>query len=271
MFKITKPARAGVAFAMSSFLSMCLLAPACHALAVVIFNPPEQAKPALPPEKVAELSKHDVIVFIDSSRSMSRSVGPEKRWYSPPPAAFPTNVAADKTRWQWCSEQTQNLSNDLKNILKDHLKVVLFSDNFKVYKDVDMESVPHFFSANRPYGNTNATKALRSQLKQYFAARDAASEKPRPLLVAMITDGCPDDPLLLRQTIIEASNKMHDSDEIAITFLQVGVDPGATKYLRELDECLVGSKAKYDIVSAKSFDQLNQSGLSLALLDAVHK
>jgi hypothetical protein len=86
---------------------------------------------------------------------------------------------------------------------------------------------------------------------------------------------------------------MHNADEIAITFLQVGVDPKASKYLRELDNDLVGAsttggvarkigsnssasniaglnEARYDIVTSKTFDQVNKSGLALALLDAVH-
>jgi hypothetical protein len=64
---------------------------------------------------------------------------------------------------------------------------------------------------------------------------------------------------------------MKNPNEISITFLQVGVDPKATRYLRELDNDLVRGRASYDIVTSKSFDQLNKSGLALALLDAVHK
>lgn len=273
MFKITQPFLAAVAAAMSLILALGLLVLDANALAIVVLSPPApaQSMPVLPPEKLAAISNRDVIVFIDSSRSMSRSIDPSGHL-----PGRRRNAEADgppaPSRWQWCSEQTEHLSHDLHNTLKDHLKVVLFSDNYKVYKDVDLTSVPAFFARNKPYGNTNATKALRSQLHAYFAARDSAagSQKPRPLLVAMITDGCPDEPMLLRQTIIDATKKMHSADEIAITFLQVGVDPSATKYLRELDDCLVGDKARFDIVSARSFEQLNRSGLSMALLDAVN-
>ncbi len=189
---------------------------------------------------------------------------PEARRYAAPIASAPAGVSPGESRWQWCSEQTESLGkqlqNTLKDHLKDHLKVVLFSDNYKVYKDIDLTSVPTFFASNQPYGNTNANAALRSQLRAYFAARDQNKDAVRPLLVAMITDGCPDDPLALRQTIIDATNKMQNPNEIAITFLQVGVDPKAlSKYLRELDDCLVGSKGSL----RHSHDQVLRSGKSV--------
>jgi uncharacterized protein YegL len=277
MLKPAKPAAAGVAVALSLVLGLGMLAQKAEALAIVIFSPPPQAQPApkVAEQRLAEIANYDVIVFIDSSRSMSKTLSPETRWSNTPVYPLPAGVSPSLSRWQWCSEQTENLSEQLQKSLKshvnDHLKVVLFSDNYKVYKDVDLNSVPTFFASNHPYGNTNANAALRSQFRAYFDARDKNREAVRPLLVAMITDGCPDDPLALRQTIIDATNKMQDPNEIAITFLQVGIDPKATKYLRELDDCLVGSKARFDIVTTKSFDQVNQSGLAIALLDAVHK
>jgi uncharacterized protein YegL len=204
---------------------------------------------------------------------MSKTLSGEAHWTPTPIAELPSDVSPSESRWQWCSEQTDNLSQQLQTALSSppdkNIRVVLFNDRYKVFKDVDLNSVPTFFANNRPSGNTNANAALRSQLREYFAARDQ-EENVKPLLVAMITDGLPDDPLTLRQTIIDATKKMRNPGEIAITFLQVGVDPKATQYLRDLDHGL-GSRAKYDIVTSKSFDQLNKSGLALALLDAVHK
>ena len=274
MFKLPKPA-AGVAIALSCFLGIGVMASRAEALAVVIFSPPEQAKPAAPPPtRMSQIANYDVIVFIDSSRSMSRSLSPETRWTEKPRYELPEGIAPGQSKWQWCAEQTENLSKQLEDNFKnhpdDHLKVVMFSDKSTEYKDVDLRSVPTFFANNHPYGNTNANAALRAQLHEYFAKRDTNKDSVRPLLVAFITDGAPDDPFALRQTIIDATKKMQNPDEIAITFLQVGIDPSAGKYLRELD-CGLGSSAKYDIVTTKSFSQLNQTGLAVALLDAVHK
>jgi hypothetical protein len=275
MFKLLRPALAGVAAALSLFLGAGALVSRADAMAVVVFSPPMQSKPAsVSDERLATIADYDVIVFIDSSKSMSRTLSGARHWTPTPVADLPPDVSPNESRWQWCSEQTESLSKQLQKSLKshaeDHLKVVLFNDRYKVFKDVDMSSVPTFFASNHPGGNTNANDALRSQLRAYFAARDQ-NEKVKPLLLAMITDGCPDDPYALRQTIIDATHRMKNPNEIAITFLQVGVDPKATQYLRELDNDLVRAKASYDIVTSKSFDQLNKSGLALALLDAVHK
>jgi hypothetical protein len=292
MRNLFKPAVAGVALALSLISAITsagtvAVAPA-DALAVTIFAPPQAD---LPQDKLNEIAKRDVIVFIDSSKSMARSVGPDARYCAGTNMPGYALSSEGESRWQWCSEQTDLLGKQLQNTLKDQLKVVVFSESFKEYKNVDLSSVPTFFSGTRPGGVTNATAALRSQLRGYFAARDRKNGEVRPLLVAIITDGSPDDPNSLRQTVIDATKKMHNPSEIAITFLQVGVDPKASRYLRELDHDLVGAdstgtnsgvphkrgnsiaalnEARYDIVTSKTFDQVNKSGLALALLDAVH-
>ncbi len=274
MFKLPKPASAGVAIALSFLVGLGAMVSRADAMAVVVYS--QQMHPTPPPvsdQRLSAIADYDVIVFIDASKSMSKTLSGEAHWSPMEAAELPADVSPSESRWQWCSDQTDSLSQQLHKALKcpadKNLKVVLFNDRFKVFKNVDLSSVPTFFAANRPSGNTNANAALRSQLKEYFAARDQ-NENVKPLLVAMITDGLPDDPFTLRQTIIDATKRMHNPNEIAITFLQVGVDPKATQYLRELDHGL-GSRAKYDIVTSKSFDQLNKSGLALALLDAVHK
>ena len=271
MKNFSKPAVSGVAIALSLLFGIGNQLPRANAMTVSIFTPPEQSRPAaLSGEAIAEMQNYDVVVLIDSSKSMSRSVTTDARFCStinPGVAVTPDG----QSRWQWCSEQTDILSKQLKNKLKDQLKVVVFSESYKEYQNVDLGSVPTFFISNRPGGMTNATTALRSQFRAFFAARDKQKGEVRPLLVAMITDGAPDDPISLKQVIIDATKKMHKPDEIAITFLQVGVDPKATKYLKDLDDSLVASNARYDIVTSKSFDQLNNSGLAIALLDAVHR
>jgi hypothetical protein len=277
MYKLSKPAAAGVAIALSLVLGLGALAVRAEAMAAVAFYNWPQLLPSkvVTEERLAQIGNYDVIVFIDLSKSMSKSLIQEGR--SSEGSArdlvqvVPPGICPSQTRWQWCAEQTELLTRQLHLTPQDHFKVVLFNDRYKEYKNMDLTGVPALFAGNQPSGNTNALGALRSQLREYFAARDQNKDAVKPLLLAMITDGSPDDPLAFRQLIIDATKKMQDPNEIAITFLQVGVDPKSTQYLRELDHGLVGSKARYDIVTTKSFDQVSQSGLALALLDAVHK
>ena len=227
-----------------------------EAFSIAVISPPAVVSEPVDRVKLENLKAYDVIVFIDASHSMAIA------------------DCGGQSRWQWCKAQTMALSNVLKLQqvpLGDHLKMVAFSDNFKVYPDVNWDSVSRFFECNKPSGNTDMNRAIKSELGQYFAARKALNSGGtlRPLLIAMITDGLPDRPLALKETIIEATKQMTDSDEIAITFLQVGTDLKATNYLQELDECLVARKAVHDIVKSKTFAQINRSGLVSALLQCV--
>ncbi len=242
--------------------SLALLPITSEAFSIAVISPPALVSEPIDKVKLENLKAYDVIVFIDASHSMAIA------------------DCGGQSRWQWCKEQTINLSKVLKMQkvpLGDHLKMVAFSDNFKVYPDVNWDSVSRFFESNKPSGNTDMNRAIKSELGQYFTARKALSSlnpinsrgTSRPILIAMITDGLPDRPLALKETIIEATKQMTESDQIAITFLQVGTDLKATKYLQELDECLVGRKAVHDIVTTKTFEQLNRSGLVSALMQSV--
>lgn len=241
---------ATLAFCLS--VSLSLLPIASEAFSIAVISPPPVQQP-VDKVQLENLKNHDVIVFVDASHSMAIS------------------DCAGQSRWQWCKEQSVALGDTLKVPLGTHLKLVAFSENFKVYPDINWNSVAGFFEKNKPTGNTDATRAIKSQLNQYFAARKALQpgQTMRPLLIAMITDGSPDRPLSLKETIIEATKQMNDSNEVAITFLQVGSDAKATRYLQELDDCLVSHKARFDIVKTKTFAQLSQTGLVNALLQSV--
>lgn len=233
--------------------SLALLPLAGDAFSITVPAPQPTIEPALDRVQLENLKTYDVIVFIDASHSMAIA------------------DCAGQSRWQWCQTQTKVLRDVLHVPLGNHLRMVAFSDNFKVYPDVAWGSVAGFFASNKPSGNTDMTKAIKSQLAQYFAARKALApgDRQRPLLIAMITDGLPDRPMALKETIIDATKQMNDADQLAITFLQVGSDAKATKYLQELDECLVSHRAAHDIVKSKTFAEVNQVGLVSALLQSL--
>lgn len=47
--------------------------------------------------------------------------------------------------------------------------------------------------------------------------------------------------------IIECTQKLHDEDELSISFIQIGEEPGAHQYLKTLDKELEATGAKFDI------------------------
>jgi len=68
--------------------------------------------------------------------------------------------------------------------------------------------------------------------------------------ILVITDGETSDKLHLEKVIMEASNKIPRDECLAISFIQVGRDKGARRFLKMLDDDLKG--CKFDVVDTKA-------------------
>ncbi len=67
--------------------------------------------------------------------------------------------------------------------------------------------------------------------------------------IVVITDGEASDKAELEKVIREASHKIPRDECLAISFIQVGRDNGARRFLKKLDDDLNG--CKFDIVDTK--------------------
>jgi hypothetical protein len=211
-----------------------------------------------------KLATHDVVLLIDKSYSMTKL------------DCLPSALDGDQTqstvsRWRWCQEQTLDLTEKIKDAMPAGITVVLFNGNTSVYNNVDAKAIETIFSDNRPKGNTNTAVALKGQLDQYFERRYRLGKETKPLLVAVITDGCPNVPSSLRYAIVDATRQMTTPEEISITFLQVGNDAAGGKILKGLDSGLVSQNAQFDIVDLVSFTELRKKGLARALVEIAKK
>ena len=72
------------------------------------------------------------------------------------------------------------------------------------------------------------------------------------------------------KVIIEASRHMDRDEELAISFIQVGTDSQATKFLKILDDELQGAGAKFDICDTITIDDMEDYSLSEILLNAIN-
>ncbi|HEY9778343.1 MAG TPA: hypothetical protein V6C81_31565 [Planktothrix sp.] len=207
---------------------------------------------------IQKLKDYDVVVIIDKSRSMLV----EDCQADLKAKALPIS------RWQWCRRQTLDIARQALGVLPQHFRVVTFANDWSVYDNVDPAGVDMIFGENTPSGPTKAAEVLRNQIDDYFARRAQQGENAKPLLVAMITDGCPDNPSAFKYAITHATSMMSDPDEVKISLLQVGHDERATKLIADL-QGLVQHGAKYDIVRTQTFDQVQQAGLVRSLADAV--
>ncbi len=72
-----------------------------------------------------------------------------------------------------------------------------------------------------------------------------------------------------QRVIVDATKKMDADEEIAVSFIQAGDDPGARAFLESLDNDLQGQGAKFDIVDTKNEAEMDNLSLEDILVAAV--
>jgi len=141
-------------------------------------------------------------------------------------------------------------------------------------------TVGEIFSSVRPRGQTFMGRTLHKVLKPYLQRYERNPDTTTPMNIIVITDGEPSDDL--ESVIINAAKKLDKLDapawQIGIQFFQVGREPGAREYLRQLDdeiERLAGEPVR-DMVDTQPWkndanEELNAEGILKAVLGGVNK
>jgi uncharacterized protein YegL len=228
---------------------------------------------ALKEPEIQRLGTYDLALVIDRSASMTYRLNQKnasvKQVYDENEPSLDRGATRDPaetiTRWEWCRNQSANLANQIKKVLPSGLKISMFSNMFNSYTNVDGGKVETLFNEVEPSGGTQVSKVLQHHFDEYFARRDAGGGNTKPLLLALITDGAPEDACNAKEAIINATKQMKTSDEILVAILQVGNDRRAPKILASLDRDLVEQHAKFDIVEVKSFEEIRRLGLAKTL------
>ncbi|WP_041918658.1 vWA domain-containing protein [Gloeocapsa sp. PCC 7428] len=194
----------------------------------------------------------DYTLIIDKSGSMSTP-----------------DQAGGKSRWEIAQESTLALARKCEQFDPDGITVYVFSGKFKRYDDVTSSKVTQVFQENDPAGTTNLAIVLQDAIKNYFQRKAAGKTKPQGETILVVTDGEPDDRRAVFEVIINATQQMERDEELAISFIQVGSDPQATKFLKAIDDQIQGVGAKFDICDAITLDDLEDMSLSEVLLNAI--
>lgn len=161
-----------------------------------------------------------------------------------------------RTRWNEAEEFTEGLARFAETVDDDGLTVIKFNSTAKTYDGVKADAVKDLFTKNSPGGSTNLAAALEAAFTKKFSTNKKA-------IIFVLTDGIPDSQTAVEKSIINAANKLEDSSQINLVFVQIGDDPSAAKFLDHLDNELTG-KAKYDIVN--SMDRTQAESLTMAQL-----
>lgn len=198
------------------------------------------------------LENRDYTVIIDKSGSMST---PDQR--------------GGRTRWLECQEATLALARKCEEFDPDGITVYLFSGKFWRYDNVTSAKVVQVFQENEPSGRTDLAGVLRDALNNYFKRKAAGEAKPNGETFVVITDGEPDDRKAVMREIVDASRRIVRDEELAISFVQVGNDPQARRFLKVLDDELESAGALFDIVDTLTIDEMEDMTLSEVLMMAI--
>lgn len=207
----------------------------------------------LPTLSVQVLSNFDLELIVDSSLSMRR-----------------TDCPNFLSRWEWCGLQTKELSRALVPYVPKGFTLTSFASEYHVYPNSSPGRINDLFENPAFMWGTKLAEPLQDRLANFFARRQTGS---KPMLIAVITDGVPSpryEPMLVVQTLVNATKRMHDASEVTVVFFQIGgSDEKGRRFLSELDYNLVKYGARFDIVRTVSFEHLQKVGLAQALVQNV--
>jgi len=180
-------------------------------------------------------SEYDFILVPDKSGSMGTE-----------------DMPGGRSRWDYMKESVAQFARDVCKVDSDGIGLVVFGGSTVSSQDgCDATKVQQVLNEYRPGGGTPLAEALTAAFKM-------AGKSDKKDFVAVFTDGVPDDKKAAADVIRKQANSQASDDSCTVLFVQVGRDQEAGKYLAKLDDDLTG--CKYDIVDAKTMDDLDNAG-----------
>jgi hypothetical protein len=198
------------------------------------------------------LANRDYTLIVDKSSSMSVRDSP-----------------AGQSRWQAIQESTLALARKCEEFDPDGITIYTFSGRFKRYDHVTVGKVSQIFQENVPSGRSDLAGVLQDALHRYFERKGRGAAKANGETLLVVTDGEPDDRNAVVRAIVDASQRIDRDEELAISFIQVGDDPEATRFLKILDDELAKAGAKFDIVDTVTIRDMQGMSLTEVLLKAI--
>ncbi|MDZ8261295.1 MAG: VWA domain-containing protein [Nostoc sp.] len=199
------------------------------------------------------LENRDYTLIIDKSGSMATQ-----------------DQKGGRTRWVAAQESTLALASKCEQFDPDGITIYVFSGKFKRYENVTSSKVSQIFRENDPSGTTDLASVLKHATDDYLQRKAAGQTKPNGETILVVTDGEPDDRKAVMRVIIEASRRIDRDEELAISFIQVGTDQQATRFLKVLDDELQSAGAKFDICDTITMEDMEDMSLSEVLLNAIN-
>ena len=198
------------------------------------------------------MTDRDYTLIIDKSGSMALKDQPGGR-----------------SRWAVARESAEALAARCDELDPDGITLYVFGAKFRRYDNVTADRVSQVFLENEPCGGTNLAGVLTDAFDSYFARKRSGETKRAGETIVVVTDGEPDDQKAVMKAILDASRRVDRGDELGVQLVQVGSDPLARRFLKALDDDLVRVGAPFDICGTVTLDELEDLGLTDALLRAL--
>ncbi|MFZ4666177.1 MAG: VWA domain-containing protein [Prochlorotrichaceae cyanobacterium] len=174
------------------------------------------------------------------------------------------------TRWAAAQESTLALARKCEQFDPDGITVYTFSNRFKRYDNVTASKVEQIFLENDPVGLTDLAGVLKDAIQQFFNRKTSGQLGDKVgETILVITDGEPNDQRAVIEVILQATQKLDSDEELAISFIQVGNDVNAKKFLTALDDQLQDVGAKFDICDTITMDDMADMSLVEVLARAI--
>jgi len=162
------------------------------------------------------------------------------------------------TLWDEARDAVTHLAPFITKFDPDGITLYFFDSKYTKHENItSAQHVKSLFSRVLPGGSTNLATVMQAAFKEHFK-----QHKDETILV--VTDGKPDSESLVKDAIIQATQKLTRPEELSISFIQIGSDSGAAEFLEALDDDLEGQGAKFDIVDTLTKDEMN--GMSFSQL-----
>ena len=172
------------------------------------------------------------------------------------------------SRWAEAEQAVATFAEKCADFDPDGIDLYFFADRYRKHKNLaNTKKVARLFKRRSPGGTTNLVDPLDEALETFFKKHSRDESYAETIVV--IGDGTPNSPHGVKTVLVQATKRLSDGESLAILFLQVGQDSGATRFLQELDDDLESRGAKYDIVDTKTAASIEILGVEKALLDAI--
>ncbi len=179
-------------------------------------------------------------------------------------------------RWNAAHDAILGLARKCEEFDPDGINIYMSSKDqptgFRQYRQVKSSELASVFRDNYPPESLNLLDGLRTALTDYFTRKANGQTKPNGEIMIVLIDGEPSDRMAIVHTIVEATQKMEQDQELGIGFAQIGEDLIAKGFLTALDDDLKSKAgAKFDIVKTVALKEIQPTALSNFLRDILDR